>query len=61
MANAEIFEPEFRRVVDNLAGAEGPVFSACGSKFYMVAPEVEKDGKPAGQVYSVDTLANKVK
>lgn len=45
--------PEFLKLVDNVLGAEGPVFFK--SLFYMVAPEVEKDGKPAGQIMLIDT------
>lgn len=49
----QIFEPEFVKIVDGIQGAEGPVF--CSKKvFYMVAPEVEKEGKPAGQIVKVD-------
>ncbi|KAL8583560.1 hypothetical protein ACOMHN_028331 [Nucella lapillus] len=44
---------EFTKVLDGLAGAEGPVFDANGN-FYMVAPEVEKNNKFAGQIVKVD-------
>ena len=57
----EIFKPQFRHIVKGLAGAEGPVFNKEGSKFYMVAPEVEVNGKPAGQIISVDIETNVVR
>lgn len=53
----EVVEPAFTCVAKGLLGSEGPVFSRDGD-FYMVAPEVEKDGKPAGQILRVD-LENK--
>ncbi|XP_046558960.1 diisopropyl-fluorophosphatase-like [Haliotis rubra] len=46
-------EYNFTQVLDGIPGAEGPVFNN-RSYFYMVAPEVEKNGKYAGQVLKVD-------
>ena len=60
MTSAEIYKPQFTKITDGHAGAEGPVFNSSGSRFYMVAPEVEVEGKPAGQVLAVDTVLNKV-
>ena len=40
-------------------GAEGPVFNRNG-EFYMVAPEVEVDGKFAGQILQVNTSTGAV-
>ena len=54
-----IATPEFSKIVDNLLGAEGPVFDKNGN-FFMVAPEVEKDGKPAGQIVKVDLSSKQV-
>ncbi|GFR81472.1 diisopropyl-fluorophosphatase [Elysia marginata] len=56
---ATIVNPEFSKVVDNIKGAEGPVFDTKGN-FFMVAPEVEKDGKPAGQIVKVDLSSKQV-
>ncbi len=50
----------FTKVAEGLPGAEGPVFTQCG-KFYMVAPEVEKEGKAAGEVVTVDLSSGKVR
>ncbi|XP_069128236.1 diisopropyl-fluorophosphatase-like [Argopecten irradians] len=52
-------EPTFTKIAENIRGAEGPVFDADG-QFYMVAPEVEKDGKFAGQVLKVDLSTGKL-
>ena len=57
--NPKILALEFTKIADNLKGAEGPVFDKDGH-FYMVAPEVEKDGKPAGQVLRIDLKEGKV-
>ncbi|GFN98539.1 diisopropyl-fluorophosphatase [Plakobranchus ocellatus] len=46
----------FSKIVDNLLGAEGPVFDSKGN-FFMVAPEVEKEGKAAGQILKVDLVS----
>ena len=54
-----MLQPFFFKIADGLLGAEGPVFSNNGD-FYMVAPEVEKDGEAAGQVLSVDLDLKKV-
>lgn len=48
-----VVQPEFLRVLDGLPGAEGPVFDNRGN-FYLVAPEVEAEGKAAGQILRVD-------
>ncbi|CAG5123188.1 unnamed protein product [Candidula unifasciata] len=48
-----VVQLEFVKVLDGLAGAEGPVFDNRGN-FYLVAPEVEVDGKAAGQILRVD-------
>ena len=55
----QTIEGNFTKIVDGLPGAEGPVFSTDGT-FYMVAPEVEKDNKAAGQIVKVDLTAGKV-
>ena len=54
-----ILIPTFTRIVENLKGAEGPVFDSEG-KFFVVAPEHEIDGKPAGQIFTVDLSSKKV-
>lgn len=56
----ELYRPEIRQICSGLRGAEGPVWDASGSHFYMVAPEVEKDGKAAGEVLKVDPLTGQV-
>lgn len=55
--SAQRLEPKFSFLVEGLLGAEGPVFDI-SANFYMVAPEVETDNKPAGQVLKID-LASK--
>lgn len=50
----------FHNIVNNILGAEGPVFDNEGN-FFMVAPEVEKNGKPAGQILKIDVNSGKVK
>jgi len=50
---AIILTPKFSKIIENIAGAEGPVFTPDGT-FYMVAPEVEVDGKAAGHILKVD-------
>lgn len=57
--SSKVYTPQFSKIADNIAGAEGPVFDRNGS-FYMVAPEVEKDGAFAGQVLKVDLENQKV-
>ncbi|CAH1775577.1 unnamed protein product [Owenia fusiformis] len=47
------FAADFVKILDNQPGSEGPVFTMDG-KLYMVAPEVEVDGKPAGQILRID-------
>ncbi|XP_071143907.1 diisopropyl-fluorophosphatase-like [Mytilus edulis] len=49
----KISQHEFTKIADKLLGSEGPVFDKDGN-FYMVAPEVEKDGAFAGQILKVD-------
>lgn len=49
----KIIETTFTKIADNILGAEGPVFDKDGN-FYMVAPEVEKEGSFAGQVLKVN-------
>ncbi len=49
----------FSKIAEKLPGAEGPVFTPDGN-FYMVAPEVEKDGKSAGQILRVDLAVGTV-
>ena len=56
---AQVVEPQFSKIVEGLRGAEGPVFDNHGN-FFMVAPEVEKDGKYAGQILKVDLETGKV-
>lgn len=55
----EIFEAEFTKIVDNLLGAEGPVFDK-DDNFLMVAPEVMKGDSYAGQVLTVNLETKKV-
>ena len=53
MAGADDAKFEFTKLLDGVAGAEGPVFDIRGN-FYMVGPEIEKDNKFAGQILKVD-------
>lgn len=55
----KISQHEFTKIADKLLGSEGPVFDKDGN-FYMVAPEVEKDGAFAGQILKVDLSTCKV-
>ena len=55
-----VIEPLFTKVAEDIPGAEGPVFDKKGD-FYIVAPEVEVDGKPAGEILQVDLKTGKVK
>eukprot|EP00117_Sycon_ciliatum_P028261 scpid69408/ scgid0195/ Diisopropyl-fluorophosphatase len=55
-----IYSPVFTKVASGLAGAEGPVFTAGGAKFFMVAPEVEVGGEAAGEVVRVDLSTNAI-
>jgi len=48
-----VVNADFSKIIENVLGAEGPVFDNKGN-FYMVAPEVEKDGKAAGQILKID-------
>uniref|UniRef100_A0A0B6ZM12 SMP-30/Gluconolactonase/LRE-like region domain-containing protein n=1 Tax=Arion vulgaris TaxID=1028688 RepID=A0A0B6ZM12_9EUPU len=52
-----VVNPEFVKIIDGVLGAEGPVFDNRGN-FFMVAPEVEKDGKAAGQIIRVDLFSS---
>ena len=52
-------EPTFTMVGKGYTGAEGPVFNQNG-EFYMVASEVEVDGKSAGQILQVNTSTGEV-
>lgn len=52
-------ELKFDKIVDGLLGAEGPVFTRNGD-FYMVAPEVEVDDQPAGEVLKINIEEKKV-
>jgi hypothetical protein len=56
----EEVEPKFTKVLEGKLGAEGPVFDR-DDNFYMVAPEVMKNGNFLGQVLSVDLKTNKVR
>lgn len=58
--DSKLLSPDFEMIVSNLLGSEGPVFDAAGTSFYMVAPEVEVDGKPAGNIMKVDIESKKV-
>lgn len=49
----QIVTPDFVKILDNALGAEGPVFDKLGEMF-MVAPGVEKDGLPAGEILKID-------
>lgn len=60
MTEPKVVSPEFTMLVSDLPGSEGPVFDSEGTNFYMVAPEVEIDGKPAGNILRVDLSNNKV-
>ena len=55
----QIVDVNFTKIVDGILGAEGPVFTTDES-FYMVAPEVEKNGNAAGQILKVDLPSGKV-
>ncbi|XP_067933592.1 diisopropyl-fluorophosphatase-like [Watersipora subatra] len=55
-----IYKPKFRQLARGMKGSEGPVFNSVGDRFYMVAPEVEVDGEPAGQILMVDTATDEV-
>lgn len=56
-----MYEPNFYKIADNLPGAEGPVFYPHSkTHLYMVAPEVEVDGEPAGQILKVDLETKEV-
>ena len=57
---ASVFQPIFNKVAHNLPGAEGPVFTKEGRSFFMVAPEVEIEGKAAGEVLKIDLRRNAV-
>ena len=59
MAGADDAKFEFTKLLDGVAGAEGPVFDIRGN-FYMVGPEIEKDNKFAGQILKVDLTTRKV-
>ena len=59
MAAADDAKFEFTKLLDGIAGAEGPVFDTSGN-FYMVAPEIEKNNKFAGQILKVDLATQKV-
>jgi len=50
---SEVVVPEFQCLSKGHAGAEGPVFTPDG-RFFMVAPEVELDGKPAGKILQIN-------
>lgn len=51
---ASVSSPIFSKIAHHLAGAEGPVFTKGGRHFFMVAPEVEVEGKAAGEVLRID-------
>ncbi|WAR23310.1 DFPA-like protein [Mya arenaria] len=54
MANPEVITPQFTKIVENIAGAEGPVFDRNGT-FYMVAPErTDESNNAAGDVVKVN-------
>lgn len=53
-----VIEPVFSKVTEDVPGAEGPVFDKKGD-FYVVAPEVENEGKPAGEILRVDLNTGK--
>ena len=55
-----IHNTAFTKITENLLGAEGPVF-VDKNNFLMVAPEVEKNGKPAGQILKIDLKTGKVR
>ncbi|GAB1603366.1 diisopropyl-fluorophosphatase-like [Argonauta hians] len=57
MENIPVDEPIFSQVAADILGSEGPVFDKDGN-FFVVAPEVEKDGKPAGQILCVNLNVN---
>ena len=56
---AKTLTPAFTLVVENLKGAEGPVFDR-EENFFVVAPEHEIDDKHAGQIFTVDLSSKKV-
>ena len=59
MASSAADQGGFHEIADDILGAEGPVFTRDGS-FFMVAPEVEKDGKHAGQILTVNLETGEV-
>ncbi|XP_029641994.1 diisopropyl-fluorophosphatase [Octopus sinensis] len=58
METIPVDEPLFTKVASDVLGSEGPVFDKSGC-FYVVAPEVEKNNKPAGQILCVNLKTNK--
>ena len=55
----QLLELNFKCLIGNIRGAEGPVFNK-SAKFFVVAPENEVDSEPAGQILEVDLSSNKV-
>jgi len=60
MKPVTVYKPKFTKIVEGCLGAEGPVLDPSGKNLYMVAPEVEKDGKPAGEVLKIDPVKKMV-
>ena len=58
MAQHEVTEPQFHKIVDGINGSEGPVFTRDG-RFFCVAPEVTP-GQP-GAIIQVDLEKNTVR
>lgn len=55
MSTPDIYRVPVRQINSGLLGSEGPVFD--DQLFYMVAPEKEENGQPAGEILRVD-IAN---
>uniref|UniRef100_UPI0021C4C9AF Diisopropyl-fluorophosphatase n=1 Tax=synthetic construct TaxID=32630 RepID=UPI0021C4C9AF len=53
-----VIEPLFTKVTEDIPGAAGPVFDKNGD-FYIVAPYVEVNGKPAGEILRIDLKTGK--
>ena len=51
--SVEKLQVQFTKIAEGLLGSEGPVFNKDG-EFIMVAPEVEEDGRSAGQILKIN-------
>ena len=55
----DIVEPTFLKILEDIDGAEGPVFDMKG-KFYMVEPFGKDNDIHTGKVWTVDLQSGKV-